>query len=454
MKISTRLSISFTLIANLIFIVSGIAIYFFSSNYRKQDFVVRMKKRVEITEKVFLEKDSFGAEEFKVIKEQFLHTLPDETEEVIEIEAGSTPIFKYSYAQESVDEMLIRDSFIFEKGDVQGMSKVFHVKGKDFLIIVTAIDKVGLHYLSYLKGLIAFWVLVGIALISGFSTVLAKRALMPISKKINKANSISASNLHHRLQVHNANDELGKMAIAFNKLLDRLESSFVAQKSFIRNASHEIRTPLTAIMGEAEIAISKPRTADVYRESLASILVEAETLNATVNNLLQLSKIEGGEEQVTYEMIQFDVFLVEVKESFDFLNPQNQLELSGFESNEKDDFLIFGNRNLLKSVLINLFDNACKFSENKRVAVVLSRENLMVRLHIVDEGIGIPKEDLEKVTDPFYRGNNAMQIRGSGIGLSLCAGIIGLHAGTLVLQSEIGLGTAVWVSFPLAVREN
>ncbi|MFT6747999.1 MAG: two-component system sensor histidine kinase ArlS, partial [Glaciecola sp.] len=205
----------------------------------------------------------------------------------------------------------------------------------------------------------------------------------------------------------------------------------------------------TAIMGEAEIVISKSRTNEEYFQSMKTILTEADILNATVNNLLQLSKVSANEENIQYEIIHFDLFLMEVKESFNFFNPQNKIKLNINKQEKKEGaFTISGNKNLLKTAIINLFDNACKFSSNQQVSVLLSRDNEHLILTIKDKGIGIFDKDLENILTPFYRGNNAIKIKGSGIGLSLSSKIILLHQGVLKIQSKIGIGTEVIVELP------
>lgn len=447
MKISTRLAITFSIISSVIFIAFGLTVYVFESNYRQQSFQERLKQRVVITEKIFLEKESFSPIDFEKITNQFLHTLPEETEEVIQIEKNFEPVFKYKYPKEVKSDLSKNNTLEFEYSEIQGESRIFNVKGKEYLIIVTAVDYVGLKNLSFLKNIIIILVLLGVPLISIGSFIIARRALLPISKKVDKANTITATNLHQRLNVHNPNDEIGNMAIAFNKLLDRLEESFETQKSFIRNASHEIRNPLTAIMGEAEVINSRLRSTEEYQKSLTTILSEAETLNLTVNNLLQLSKVNANEESINYHTLQFNDFLIEIKESFDFLNPKNQVLIS--VENDSKEFSISGNKNLLKTAILNLFDNACKFSSNNKVKVSLKKDKNWLILSVKDLGIGIENNEVKKIITPFYRGNNVINIKGSGIGLSLTSRIINLHEGVLEINSEIGIGTEVQVILPL-----
>ena len=446
MKISTRLAITFSIIASALFVAFGLTIYIFSSNYRQENFQERLKERVIITEKIFLEKESFSPADLKIITNQFLHTLHKETEEVIQLNKAIDPVYKYNYPEEVKRQLPTLPTFGFQDAEIQGESSLFKVKGIDYLIIVTAVDVVGLKNLSFLKHLIIILVLLGIPLLSLSSFILAKRALVPISKKINKANTISATNLHQRLIVHNPNDELGSMAIAFNKLLDRLEASFEAQKAFIRNASHEIRNPLTAIMGEAEVINSRVRTTAEYQKSISTILSEAETLNSTVTNLLQLSKVDANEETIQYQSIVLNDLLHEIKVGFDFMNPINQVILDVQDDSQKT--LISGNTNLLKTAILNLFDNASKFSSNNIVEVGLKNDKNWLVLTIKDKGIGIGNEDIKNVLTPFCRGNNVININGSGIGLSLASKIINLHGGELQINSQLGIGTEVQVTLP------
>ncbi|UTW65984.1 HAMP domain-containing histidine kinase [bacterium SCSIO 12643] len=446
MRISTKLSITFSIIASVIFVVFGILLYWFSSDHRKNDFLKRLRERVEITEKIFLEKDSFSDEEFEKINDQFLHTLPQETEEVVPIVHGRKPQFKYDYPKEVVISLIRNGNIEFEWDGNQGVSKLFHVKGKDYLIIVTAKDEVGLDYLKYLRNIVVLLVLLGIPIIFALGFEVTKRALKPISLKIQNANKISASSLHLRLSVWNENDELGELAISFNKLLDRLESAFEAQKSFINNASHELRNPLTAILGEAELAVSKSRTNEEYVASLKAILNEAEILNSTVNNLLQLSKISVQDIGLTYKEVEFETFLGSVRDSYEFINPEHQLKL---DIEEVKDNKILCNQNLLKTALINIWDNACKFSSNKPVEINAQLDNGCIILKVVDQGVGIEAEDLDKIATPFYRGKNVINVKGSGVGLSLSAKIIELHKGKLSIDSLLNEGTTVTISMPV-----
>lgn len=447
MTISTRLALTYSIIASSIFVVFGVSVFVFSSNYRQDNFKQRLKQRVLVTEKMFLEKETFSPTELEKITNEFLHTLPQETEEVIKITSKETPDFKHTYSLNVRSEFLTTKEYHYIDKEVQGMSRIFTVNGIKYVIVVTAVDEIGLQNLSFLRRRIILLILIGIPIIFIGGFLITRRALLPLSKKIEKANSISASNLHQRLNVHNPNDEIGKLAIAFNNLLDRLETSFESQKAFISNASHEINTPLTSIIGEAEVTISKPRTEEEYVKSLRVILSEGEMLSNTTKNLLQLSKITANEGNLNFNQIDFTQFIYSIKESFNFINPDNQISIEIAPMEKGDKLIVLGNEALLMTAVINLLDNACKFSSNKEVVVKLFLDGNSVCLTIIDKGIGIAENDLDKVNNPFFRGNNALKIKGSGIGLSLSSRIIQLHNGTLEFQSQLEKGTKVLVKF-------
>lgn len=447
MRIRTRLSLVFSIIASVLFILFGGSVYYYSSLHRSRDFLNHLKERVEITEKIFLEKESFTEAEFDKIRNQFLHTLPEETEEVLQLDGSGKEKFKYEYPPKLKTQLRKKKNLEFQWGNKQGVSRVFRVKGKDYLIIVTALDETGQRYLMDLRKIILSLLFFGIPLIWLGSYLVTRQALMPISKKIERANSISASNLHQRLEVLNPKDEIGQMAIAFNLLLDRLESSFEAQKAFIRNASHEIRNPLTAILGEAEIALSRKRNENEYKAALKAILCEAEILNQTVSNLLQLSRMQTVDEKIFLESMEMNNFLNEAIESYTFQNPDHQVKLI-FDEWEAP-LKVKGNRSLLFVAFSNIIDNACKFSDNQVVEVKVGVRHAEVQIRVIDRGVGILKEDLEKVSTPFFRGSNAMGIKGSGIGLSLSVRIIELHGGSLEIESEPRKGTILTIFLPL-----
>jgi len=446
MKISSRISLVFSLISSAVIILFGLIIYQLEKNHAVTDFSNALKNRVNTTEQFFLEQESFTKSEFETIKSQFTQKLNDETEEVIDISYSTEPIFKNNYSTQLKSDLVSNNALSFFQDKRQGESKIFTVKGKKYVIIVTAYDKIGRQNLSFLLKIIVLLTLIAIPIIFIFGFAYSKKALLPIRKKIEKANRISASNLSERLKIINPNDELGQLAVAFNNLLDRLEKSFETQKSFISNASHEIKNPLTAIMGEAEIAVSKTRSTEEYIESLNIVLSESERLDMTVNNLLQLSKVTANEEKIKFESTNLDSFLKLIIQNYDFINVNHKIEyISHLTSNNKSVLI---NSNLLKTAFINIIDNACKFSGNQAVKIALESVDKNFLITVTDTGIGIPKDEIKRITEPFFRGSNTISISGSGIGLALSSKIIQLHNGKIEITSKQNKGTVISILIP------
>ncbi|MFN3840516.1 MAG: sensor histidine kinase [Cyclobacteriaceae bacterium] len=449
MKLRDKLTLFFSLAAAGILLVFGISVYFFSSQHRENEFYRRLQNRVDITEKMFLEKENLAPEAYEMIREQFLNVLPDEVEEVAPLSAGWESNLKAKYPTPFLVSLQSDGEAFFFDGERQGAGRVFHLAGGDYAVIISAVDRVGINVLANLQTILVLSIVAGIAVMTLLSHYLSGKILQPISAKIRKANTISAKNLHERLRVFNPDDEIGQLAIAFNRLLDRIDLAFNAQKLFVANASHEIRNPLTAIIGEADLALEKTRVAEEYREALVRIQTEAERLNRLVNNLLQLSAVSSGVQEIKCEHVAVNSLVSEALETYRSMNPESkiQLALSDYQP------VVNGNRNLLLTALINVLDNASKFSNNADVQMKVAVMSDSVELTIADKGLGIPEDDIPKITQPFFRSDNVRKIQGTGIGIPLTARIIELHYGHFEVNSQLNVGTEVKLILPLAISQ-
>lgn len=452
MKIRNRLTLSFSLLTIGIFLVFSCTVYFFTSMYRKSEFNNRLKQRIEITEKIFLEKAN-SPDDFNKIQEQFLNKLPKETEEVVQLLPDFRASLKIQYPEEFISDVLATREAFFEDGQKQGGGRIFHVNDHDYLVLLTAVDYVGIRMTDHLITVIVIVMAMCIIAIVLLGHYISGTLINPILSKIRQANSISANNLHERLDVLNRTDEMGELAIAFNSLLDRVEHAFYTQKLFIDNASHEIRNPLTAIMGQAEFALEKPRSSDEYIDSLRSVSHEADRLNVLVNDLLQLAGITHKDVTFHKELISVSDLLNGAKDKLDAQYPDNKVDLGCLEKAHAAA-LIEGNKHLLTTALFNLMDNASKYSSFKPVKVLLeTKTEGYIEISIYDDGIGIPEQDLKNITQPFHRASNVRQIKGTGIGIPLTVKIIELHGGKLQVDSKLRAGTVARVSLRIAKDE-
>ncbi|MGE0771798.1 MAG: sensor histidine kinase [Cyclobacteriaceae bacterium] len=447
MRIQQKLTLWFSVAAVCLLVLFGFSIYFFSAKYRQNEFYTRLLDRVEISEKMLLEKESMSPEQYERIRQQFLQTLPGETEEALTLDQVKE--LRDQYPGDFIDNLIQNEQAFFSYENRQGVGKIFHLPAGEYAVILTAVDQVGIKKLDYLLSIVMLALIVAIAVIATVSYYLSVAILKPISEKIKKANQISANNLHERLVVYDPDDEMGELAVAFNKLLERIDGAFEAQKLFISNASHELRNPLAAIVGEAELTLDKPRSVEEYQRALQVIAAEAGHMELLVHNLLQLSKLSYLGDDIKFESVDLQELLISVKKKVDYAEPNNRVKLHLSEFKSGTACMVKGNWNLLMTAFYNCVENACKFSDAGDVLVSLDpADSNRLLITVTDHGIGIPPEDLPKVTSPFFRSQNAVTRKGSGIGIPLTQRIIALHKGKLQVESQLNKGTkvSIWLN--------
>lgn len=408
-----------------------------------------MDDRLKITEQFFLERETFSETVKEKLRSNFLKTLPSEIEYVDTLSNFSVPeAIQPELPIDLLEELSEGETVTWSKKERQGIARIYEIKDLEYVVLVIAEDEYGHAYLTKLLTILALAFLISVFVTFFLTNYFSKNVLKPIAGKINKANKISASNLDMRLTVYNEHDELGMLALSFNSLLDRLQTAFELEKNFVRYASHEMKNPLAVILGEAEVALLKDRTANEYVVTLEKIKNKAEKLNSLVDHFLQLSKLEST--QIIPQKIALDEVLIDI--SFDLSQQYDEVNIVFNMSEEGDslDFLIEADEQLMHNALYNLVENACKFSVKGGEVVIdliKSQKDDRIIIAIKDKGIGIAPEHLEHIFKPLYRGSNAHEVEGTGIGLALVKRIIDLHGGVIHVDSELGKGTVFKVIF-------
>ena len=237
-------------------------------------------------------------------------------------------------------------------------------------------------------------------------------------------------------------------------MLERLEASFKQMIQFTADASHELRTPLTVIRGNLELALrhngnhdSCERTAEI-QEILAQSLEEAERLSGTVGQLMELTQLDSGEIQLEKEVFDLTELVAMTVEQMKLLAEDKQIHL---ETQLSPAIKVQGDRYRLKQVLLNLIDNAIKYCPTgTRIQIRLAQTDSSCVLEVKDNGPGIPKSDIQRLFDRFYRIDKARsrEIGGSGLGLSICRSICEGHGGRIEAESEVGRGSTFRVTLP------
>jgi heavy metal sensor kinase len=289
-------------------------------------------------------------------------------------------------------------------------------------------------------------VTVSIAVAGGFALV--RRALKPVERIAHKAEAITQHNLSQRLPVMQTGDELERLSLSLNHMIGRLEDAIQSSKRFVADASHELRTPLTVLRGELEGLALDEQLKLRTRESLGSMLEEVDRLAEIVEGLLALSRLDAGEGQA--ESVRFDLFELAAITA-------DQMGLLAEDKNitiireGEPEITVEGDRARLKQVVVNLLDNAIKYTpDGGSVRLRITREDGHAVLDVVDSGVGIPPEALPHVFKRFYRVDNARSRGqgGAGLGLSIVKSICAAHRVTVEVDSLPGRGSRFRLKFP------
>ncbi|WP_416864833.1 MAG: sensor histidine kinase [Imperialibacter sp.] len=453
MQIRDKLTFLFLLIVALIMGASSLAIYYLSAQYRKQEFYERIENKARNVAKLLIEVEEVDAELLRKIEENNPVSLPNE----------EITIFDYQnqvlYSSEGVQTVEVNEAllnrirlegevrFVFGNQEVLGV--LFTDQYDRVVVVASATDIFGYRKLNNLRNVL--FIVFGAGLLFTFISgrIFAQRTLSPISRVIAQVDAIGISNLSSRVDEGNQTDELAQLAGTFNDMLDRLEEAFKLQKNFIANASHELRTPLTAITGQLEVTLLSDRSAEDYKRTVNSVLDDIKNLNYLSNRLLLLAQASSESVESSFGSIRVDELLWQSAGELQKRNPSYRVSISFNEDLEDDQMTIVGNEQLIKTALLNLMDNGCKYSDPHEVQVSVEPGRGRLVLTFRDFGIGIDEEEQELIFEPFHRGSNAQNIKGHGIGLSLVQRIVKLHEGTLTLISKKGEGSTFTLKLPV-----
>ena len=321
------------------------------------------------------------------------------------------------------------------------------------VVVASSRDEDSRQQLAQLAQLLAGGLLAAVVAMGISSWLFAGQALRPLRRMVLEVDGITATDLGQRLTQADGNpDEIGRLAQRFNRLLGRLEAAFAGQRTFVRDASHELRTPLTALIGEVEVALLQAeRPPAEYRRVLQRTLDSARQLNELTNGLLQIARASDDPSQVPMAAVRLDELLLHAHEQLLRRHPTRRVDLDFGETDDAGAFVVRGNEALLLAAVLNILDNACKFSADAggAVTVTLARTRTRLMVLVADEGPGLSAADLQQVFVPFFRASSSRTVPGHGIGLPLTARIMALHGGTVRLESAPGQGTQVWLEWPV-----
>jgi two-component system OmpR family sensor kinase len=341
-----------------------------------------------------------------------------------------------------------------DAGRIIGVERVqLNSNGKSYLIIVSQPLNVVTEELKRIRLVLYSAVILALALAGLGGWFLARRSLQPVVQMTERARRISAENLEQRLPIANPRDELGQLAATFNDLLARLDDSFAQQRRFMADASHELRTPLSVMRTATDVTLEAlTRNEDEYREALRVIDEQARRLTRIVEDMFTLARADAGRRALRHNNFYLDKLLLETARAANVLGARKGLAI---EVADFPEIPYQGDEGLLRQMILNLLDNAMKYTAAGGVVrVQLERQDSLYTISITDTGVGIPPEARPHIFERFYRVDKARARSettdgaGAGLGLSIARWIAEAHHGHLELVRSDETGSTFVASLP------
>mgnify|MGYP001315034178 CR=1 FL=1 len=456
MQIKYRITLVYSVIVTVILLLFCAAIYIFSY----QDMVSRFKERLLNKANSTLElirSPEFDYALIRTINQTSPSSLYRKSVYVYDYKNNK----KFSYNDSDAAPIAINDNIVnnidegrpyfFIIGDREAVAIEYIDKKSNYIVLVAGYDSDRADWLKKLQIILIVSLLLSILIVLFTGYIFSLSLIKAISEFTHKIKHISSEKFSLRLDTGKGKDELQKLAITINDLLDRLQASFNLQRRFIDNASHELSTPLASIASQMDVALQRERSGEEYKKALLSINDDVRRLSLLVRSLLEIAKVSGSMGGTELTSVRIDELLMRIPAELKKISPIYDVSIEFHQLPEEEStMIIYGNEHLLYSAIKNIVHNACKFSEDKKAGLGLSftKENIVIT--ITDKGPGIDENDLKNIFQPFYRSHRHQSyVSGAGLGLSLAQRIIGLHKGNIQVVSKLGEGTTFTINIPL-----
>jgi len=453
MKIATRTALIYALLTAGILFVFAYVLYFVSEKNREDEFNDRLGyKIIWRSEFIFDAKiDNLKIKELHERNKKMLNeadiSVYNSKKELIFTDINPSSKNHY-YLNQLIKSK--ENQITWHRKERQYMAFKYRFGDNEFYIIGSAIDVTGIAHIKEFKKdvIVIYFISIAVIFIIGF--LFSYYTLKPLKDIILQIRDISEHNLHKRLVVPKAKDEIYELTETFNSTFNRLEKSFNNHKQFVTTISHEFRTPLSILITELELAKELNTTLEDYKNSVDNALQDAQQASELSSALLDFARASYDVSQISFVNLRLDEVLAEAKIALLQKNPDYRVGINyvnGLADNQENSYDFWGNPYLLQIAFLNLMENACKYSSNQYCLVEIEVVNGNLKINFIDQGIGISVEDQSKVFDLFYRGDNKNYQKGHGIGLSIVSRIIEVHQGEISLKSVRSEGTVFIVDF-------
>lgn len=454
MTLRRQLVFRFVTAVFAILLVAMLSIYFFTAYFLQKNFERRLANRAE-TVVVWLS-ETIDNKGNMALLQRLLSARKDVLpfEEIQIFNLQNQQIFSYNNETfKEIDNKLLNEIRLkgrkdFSIGNLNAIGLLYRTTSQRYMVIALAQNEYGLRFLTQLKYIMLGILFVSVIIILIVGWFFSRKTLEPIEKIGNELNHIFPQNLNYRLNDIDSKNEIGQLSRIINQLLDRVEDGMKSQQMFIANVSHELKNPLTKISSQLEVSLLNERSQKDYQKTIQSVLEDTTNLIDLTQNLLKLSQSNADNKNLLVDKVRIDDVVWEIHRILTKSNPKYKININFSALPEDPEYLcIVGNHSLIQTALLNIVENACKFSADNQAFITLSVSPKHKVIYVKDNGKGINQDEIDKIFMPFYRSEKTANIKGYGIGLSLVDRIIKIHKGKIEINSQINKGTVFKISF-------
>ncbi len=443
MKLRSRLSYYSLLIFGVLFICTSVLIYTLFYRWARQNEYKNLQNTTLVSAVYYLEKDEQTHAEHASVRDELQRLISRTNIAVYD------SLDKQAFGQMEHDDFITtevleqtrsNDQYLFESKTDFYAGIHYHDNQGDF-VVFTRSSKASFQELMYvLLGILSAVFIVSLLIILLFSRWLGKIAYEPILRIMEQVNTRDHQNLHVPIAIDKSYHEVDELISTYNRFTNRIAQTFDIQKNFIDYVSHELRTPIAAMLGTLEVTDQRNRSTEEYKEMMHDLSEYIEDLQSTLDQMMLLT---GAKTKFEFQAIRIDEVIWEVVEQATLYYQANIEVTISVEDHAR--LGIQGNEKLLELAIKNLLENAIKYSNNQLVKLSLDAIDEKICLRVVDQGIGIPKEELQRCTQNFFRASNTSNYQGKGIGLSIANMIFSLHQINMKIESDnSGTTVSLW----------
>ena len=441
MTLKRKIAINVSIAYSILFGLASTFIYVSFSKFRKEEFKNRLEEKALSTAKLLIEVKKIDKQILKLIDKNTIDKLYDEKTLVFDgqykLIYSSLDDSKINWTKDDLIKLNSGKIYFKDTEERENLGVFFPFKQGDYYVLISAKDTYGYSKINYLMYSLIITYLVSVLLIWLFIYYLIKKQLNPLDVFQQKITSISANELNVHLDENNSNDEINLLTIAFNQMLTRLENAFTTQKEFTSNASHELYTPLTRISLQLENLIHSENHSENTINYLKSINNDVHQIADLINSLLLLAKVNKEDIGKKFKKVRMDEIIFDAYEQVKKINSNFNLDFDiQIAEDIEHPMEILGVKSLLQIAFTNLIKNAFLYSSNNKASVIIShisKHQLLVS--IKNDGKVLSLEEQIKIFEPFTRGENSIQIQGSGLGLPIVKRILDYHNATIFYRS-------------------